>query len=79
MAKRGRPMGGKAFRQEEDDVIRLGLANGRPVPQIAALLGRGRSSVYKRIERMRITGNLGQGVFDLAQVQAGADHDQTAV
>ena len=69
--RRGR---GKGFRPEEDREIRLALSYGAKVPDIAARLGRGRSSVFLRIKRMKETGEIAQAVMDLGAL--GADHDR---
>ncbi len=73
--KRGRPAGAKGFTEAERDAIRRALQVGFPVKTIAALMGRGRATVYRQMERMRDDGTIGQGVFDLGQVP---DHDATA-
>ncbi len=58
---------GPAISQAEDKIIRLGLQRGRTVRQIAAFLGRAPASIYKRIERMKQTGEINQTVADLGQ------------
>lgn len=66
--KVGRPFGARHFTKAEQDIIRLGLKNGSRVDDIAALLGRGRSAVYKQIARMQP-----QEVVDLGQVEGCAN------
>jgi transposase len=58
---------GKNFTKSEEDVIRLGLGNGKSVSAIAEFLNRGRASVYKRIEIMKARGDLNQVVLELGQ------------
>ena len=60
-------MRGKAFTQAEDDVIRLMRAKGSSIRQIAHYLGRGKSSVLVRLQRMEREGTAGQSVFDMGQ------------
>lgn len=73
-AKRGRPMGAKGFTAAEDDLIRVAVQTGGSLVALAKVLGRGRSSVYLRVEKMTARGTIGPGVFDLGQIE-GAAHD----
>lgn len=66
--------GAKSFTRAEDDVIRLGLEMGAPVSGIVQRLGRSRAAVYRRIQVMRDSGEIGQGVLSLGQIE-GATHD----
>lgn len=60
-------MRGKNFTQAEDDVIRLLHKSGMSIRDIAKVLpGRGKSSVHKRLQRMRDEGTLRQ-VLDMGQ------------
>ncbi len=58
---------GKAWTTAEDDIIRLLLAQNKSYRQIAAILGRGKSSVGLRIKRMGESDQIGQGVLDMGQ------------
>lgn len=58
---------GKAWTNAEDDIIRLLLAKKQSYRQIASVLGRGKSSVCLRVQRMRSDTQIGQGVLDMGQ------------
>jgi len=58
---------GKAITFAEDSVIRLLLEKGKPVVEIADTLGRSRAAIYKRIDRMKASGDIAQTVLDLGQ------------
>jgi len=60
-------MRGRNFTKAEDDVIRLMRARGSSIRQIAAYLGRGKSSVMVRLQRMDKDKTIGQAIFDLGQ------------
>lgn len=60
-------MRGRGITAPEDSVIRLGLQNGKSVSEIADFLGRSKASIYKRIERMKKSGEINQLVADMGQ------------
>lgn len=66
-----RKKGSKAFTRAEEDVIILRRLAGDTIPDIAKRLGRGRSAVYRRIERMIANGTEQQEVIDLGQGDDG--------
>lgn len=71
--KRGRTAGAKNFSKAELDVIRLALWDGRSVAAIAKLTGRGRASIYNQINKMTASGEIGQVVLDLGQIESAAN------
>lgn len=73
---KGKPFGAKAFTEAEDREIRLGLQRGMKAPAIAKGLGRGRSSVYLRIQKMVASGLIAQVVLNLGPLP-GTEDDRT--
>lgn len=59
---------GKGITSEEDQVIRLGLQKNKPVAEIARFLERSPQAVYKRIDRMKLNGEIDQLVADMGQL-----------
>ena len=47
---------GKAFTQAEDDIIRLWRESKQPMTKLAKRLGRSRSAIYLRIDKMKEAG-----------------------
>lgn len=60
-------MRGKNITRREEDLIRLLHSKGHSVRSIAHLLGRGKSGIMSRIQRMERENTLHQGVLDMGQ------------
>ena len=50
--KRGRTYGARAFTRAEDDLIRSAIKTNHPIASLAKLLGRSRSGVYARRQKV---------------------------
>lgn len=59
---------GKGITKAEDIAIKLLLQRGKKVVYIAEGLGRSRIAIYKRIKRMKETGEINQIVADFGQL-----------
>lgn len=73
----GMPKGAKRIGEAERDMIRVGIAHGLNGLEIAACLGRGKSTIYAAIDRMERAGTLGQTVFGFVDLAGGDDNSNT--
>lgn len=58
---------GRNFKEGDRDAIRLLLAQGYSIREIARIINRGKSGIQRQIKRMEEDGTIDQGVMDLGQ------------
>ena len=62
-----RTKGSKGITRAEEQTIRLGLQLGKTVKQIAEFMDRPEGTVYRRIQRMKATGEIDQLEMPMGQ------------